>query len=905
MIEVAIKYVTQRIENAHNELMAQAEFSVHLGGGLYMDSNGVLSHGPKPGKPVYATPGGGLPVNLDTLQKTFSGLAKALPNADDPKSRKKFDEILDGIGMLAEHKDNLIGTLQAIGAVASVIGSVVPIVGAALAVLTLLLGLFKSGPSALEVLIMARFDDLVRQIKALEIIINQHDLRTLRAPISKALAALKNYADELQHTPPSPTNLLLRQQDMRAEVGAANLAARNLLDSSTWLTGFSELEHKWVWPWITHRLFTFPRTGAPQRAVFPGPGSIVFDHALMVPLCSFAVTSFLTVLRALAPEFRSTKENREDLWEFAAALETLVENMRREGLARTVYTAADFGGGGGGGLPWGLSPEEVIDFFPFSHQPLLAPGSTRWAVGALDLRVHNDAYFTPGFTAGPIQLLGDQYAKQGLLNVRWIPPAVLERYDEDGRRRYRIINPEECAQAANAQAEADYADLLYSSGYLNLIHLIAVLRNEATDPDRSQTVRTDAWLRRKPGTAAAVNVESEPILLTGVISAPAQRVPQEYRATVSLTTQPLGRNTTLNYRIWLRTLGATFSPNGRSWNEQEYRYYHQVDYVDDAAHPGCKKLVTSTGIALGEVKLAEGQSDPEFREAHGTAILKAITFDWWIPLKGLSLDKFDPREAARITSLRAAGWESDDRSAPSSSQPPHGQGPLPGSLPGTGSLWDRNVVEDDVTFSDVFAWIDAVEPSDGQHRKAAESEVHLDYKLRWRGDRMTIALKNRPSDRNYVVHVVVEETLGSGAVLHTTQRIPVIGQLTYVPQSYFDQETEAVVRLAKTARDFARRYAISVSDVPRGPSDPGDPRGIFGLEFRQIASDSVLRELELGGFTTPQALERVATRAAQYRPAAALLRQAFADAHVPKATVEAFFRAAKAESKKDGRSRRL
>jgi hypothetical protein len=193
----------------------------------------------------------------------------------------------------------------------------------------------------------------------------------------------------------------------------------------------------------------------------------------------------------------------------------------------------------------------------------------------------------------------------------------------------------------------------------------------------------------------------------------------------------------------------------------------------------------------------------------------------------------------------------------------------------------------DVTFSDVFAWIDAVEPPDGKHRKAAESEVHLDYKLRWRGDRMTIALKNRPSDRNYVVYVVVEETLVSGAVLHTTQRIPVIGQLTYVPQSYFDQEAEAVVRLAKTARDFVRRYAISVSDVPDRPGHPGDP-------------DPVLRELELGGFTTPQALERVATRAAQYRPAAALLRQAFADAHVPKATIEAFFRAAKAESKKDG-----
>jgi hypothetical protein len=92
--------------------MAQAEFSVHLGGGLYMDSSGVLSHGPEPGKPVYATPGGGFPVPLDAVAKAFQGLAKALPNAKDPKSREKFDEIFNGIGMAAADKENLIGVLR-------------------------------------------------------------------------------------------------------------------------------------------------------------------------------------------------------------------------------------------------------------------------------------------------------------------------------------------------------------------------------------------------------------------------------------------------------------------------------------------------------------------------------------------------------------------------------------------------------------------------------------------------------------------------------------------------------------------------------------------------------------------------------------------------------------------------
>ncbi|RYE81578.1 MAG: hypothetical protein EOO80_00615, partial [Oxalobacteraceae bacterium] len=113
--------------------MAQAEFSVHLGGGLYMNSRGELSRGAEPGRPVYGVPGGGLPVNTDAFAKAFQGVAKALPNKDDPKSREKFDKILDGIGMLAENKEELIGVLQGIAAAASVVGSVMPVVGAAFA----------------------------------------------------------------------------------------------------------------------------------------------------------------------------------------------------------------------------------------------------------------------------------------------------------------------------------------------------------------------------------------------------------------------------------------------------------------------------------------------------------------------------------------------------------------------------------------------------------------------------------------------------------------------------------------------------------------------------------------------------------------------------------------------------
>ncbi|MER9831360.1 hypothetical protein NKJ51_23845 [Mesorhizobium sp. M0134] len=886
-----------------------AEFSVNLGGGLYMDSNGVLSHGPVQGKPVYGTPGGGLPVNFDTLAKTFSGLAKALPNKDDPKSREKFDKVLNGIGMLSEDKENLINALQAIGAVASVIGSVVPVVGAALAVLTLLLGLFKDGPSPFEVLINRRFDDLARLITALETQITQRDLRGQRSLISAALAAFANYVPELKNTPPDASVLRLRQQDMRAHADSAGIAVRNLLDASTWLASFTPNDYYAVWPFLQSRLHTFPRTGAPVAALVPAPGANVFNHALMVPLSTFAVTSYLTVLRGLAPEFRSTREHREDLWDFAAALEVLAENMRAEGLSRTLYTTADFQHGAAGGIPWGIGPEEVIDLSALGVPPFLKAGSTRFSVGAMDLRVYNDTYFTPGFSGGSIQLPGDEYAKQGLLNVRWIPPAKLESYQEPiaslgweppnqpaaTHTRYRITNPEACATAANAQAELDYADLLYSSGYLNLVHLVAVLRNEATDPSTSQTVRADPLLQRKPGTGVPVTVESEPILMTGVISSPAQREPQEYKATVSLTTQPLGRDRKLNYKVWLRTLPVSFSPNGTRWNEQDYGIFHQTDYVDDAAHPGCKTLVTSTGLPLDQLLISEGVSIASPRNASGTAALQAITHDWWVPLKPLGRPIVDRIGAKNLVSLRGLGWESGASSATAPASLP--SGPQPSPSPALHPLHDNISLHDQISFSDLLGWIDSVEPATGQHRKAAQNLIYLDYTLDWEADQMTVTLRNHPADRNYVVYVVVEETLGSGQVLHTAQRIPVIGQLTYVPQTFFDQEAAAIALLNKTMRDFADHYAHSVGDVPGRPHPPGDPiSGLLGLSYEQIATDPVLREFALSDFTSFESLERFAAQAAHHPSAAAILRRSLKEARIPESTIESVLRTGRARS---------
>jgi hypothetical protein len=251
-----------------------------------------------------------------------------------------------------------------------------------------------------------------------------------------------------------------------------------------------------------------------------------------------------------------------------------------------------------------------------------------------------------------------------------------------------------------------------------------------------------------------------------------------------------------------------------------------------------------------------------------------------------------------MTSLRAAGWEATGDATPSGATTLGGGTP---PLAPSETLWESTAPEAEAGLSYLASWLDAAEPPAGQHRKPEESEVHLDYALNWQGDRMTISLtNNRPEDRNYVVYLVVEETLGSGVVLHTTQRIPVTGQLTYVPQSFFDEEAEALGRLSKVLADFARRYAISVSKLPKHPPHPGDHepvglpnvQGVFGLGFQQIASDPVLRQLELGGLSTPKALEQLATVAAQHPPAVELLRTSLKNADFSKATVKAFLDAA-------------
>ena len=83
-------------------------------------------------------------------------------------------------------------------------------------------------------------------------------------------------------------------------------------------------------------------------------------------------------------------------------------------------------------------------------------------------------------------------------------------------------------------------------------------------------------------------------------------------------------------------------------------------------------------------------------------------------------------------------------------------------------------------------------------------------------------LTGRSADRSCQVFVVVEETVQSGEQfttrsLHTPFAAELINQLIFVPQSFFDDERQALQDGERLWNDLARRYSKSARV---GPGDP-------------------------------------------------------------------------------------
>ena len=800
--------------------MSDIPYALHLGGGLYMDSNGELHQGKPPNTPVYEAPYK-LPIDPKVAKDVLKDVREALKDInEDSNVIEKFVQF----GLPLE----LLQILSTVGKIAGIVAPVFAVASFAVDILKFF-DILKDGPSPLERLVEKRFDELEGEVEAIKKLIRNHDLRDGRLAVESFSLDVKTHVRQLQNTNPSLGQLESDRSRLINTHATFITQISKLLDQQTWMSDFDHDEHTKVWPFVQGILFTLPNGlgESPWPAYLPQrspQGSIYFDHRLMVPLASFAATSYITSIRGISPEYRTTGDFRDQLEGFAKKIDNLAQAMRHHVLARTIYKPSDFA------WPVLINPHEVVHSGPLiGGSVTIGPTCNRWPVGAMDLRYHDDKFFGDFLT----ELIRNEFlgrsnftTKRGLMNFRWIPPATLEPAAEEGK--YQITNPEECAEAANAQAEKDYADLLATSGYLELLQLAMLFRNEATEPSKSQTVTVaESTFYRNPLPSSTVTVKSNPVRFTNeIITATARRESQVCANWVTIATQPIKRARPVQYRIMLRTLKSRLiSDSGR---ETRYSDYQRVDYQlvpnqdqDDAhldrPHPRFFRLALAENEAtlFDERPLLDGWfSSPrdETKHKEGSVELKAHTFDWWIPVDPpFSIDR---TFRATLMELRAAGWIG-----------PHRASDL--SLPeGSRQVLDRNnmlvINQEAQPFSNYYeelSWQLGRADWDGQHRDVKEEMVRVDYVLDWTGDQLYLILKNNPSHRNYVVFAVIEEKMpGSGQILHTAIPLPVDGQLTFVPRKFFEDEFEAHAQTASIIADLVARYIPTVDDI--GPSDP-------------------------------------------------------------------------------------
>jgi hypothetical protein len=789
--------------------VSDPSFALNLGNGIYIDSNGDILNTPPPSIPVYKAPFS-FPVDANKIANALSSTKSALSTLN------KDSFLQERWGKVAGF-DKLLDVLTGVGKLAGYLAPVATVFSFAID-LAKLLDVLKEGPSPLEQLVSQRFDQLDLEIAAGAKLTHIQKVSEDRVAAENLVDAVHSYSNYLKHNNPDPAQLEADRTALTATYQTHIDGLSLLFDSNTWLALFQRNQYTYVWPLIVNVLFAVP--GVPATPDAPEPyspteflpvpvpqgGEPVFDHRLMVPLVSFAAEALLTSMRGIEPEYRTTGRFQDALHRFAGKIEALSQAMRMQGLARTVYRPDHFS--------QQLRPQlDVVTFGPFGPDPTISPKCSFWPVGALDLRYHDDTHFRDFIgqltenemtgVSGPTKL--------GTIDLRWIPPAVLA--PKDGG--FIITNPVECATAANAQAEQDYANLLAVSGYTELRRLATLLRNEAAEPVTSQTVHGEPVQRyRNPLAATSVTVQSNPIRFTGqIITSPATRQPQDCMDTVTVWTQPIKRSRPIQYRVRLRTLNNSYISKD-SWDNLDYSAYQFVSYEPDPDNPGFLRL----NIKKAYLEVASEPLIPDWTPSPpspndsihrpGSVDMLADTFDWWIPVDPPFTDHLPFRDIAAL--LHGLGW-------------PQGKLPVGHHFPGPPEKQNvelfRHTSHGPFHGPFVLRQPDDKEKLDGQRRDVRKETVHIEYQLNWTADELQFSIRNRPTDRSYVVFLVIEEKMqGSDNILDTAVALPVNGLITYVPRKFFDDEFTAQAQAASVIAGQVGALIPSGHEI--GPPDP-------------------------------------------------------------------------------------
>ena len=804
---------------------ADTPFVFELASGVYVDAKGQLFPGvPPQGMQAYKSPWQ-LPINPAKVRDALKDVQSAL---DGAQKNKQF--LLDLHVWAGD--DTGADVLKFIKGVSSIAGAIAPVftVLAVAAQLAEMFGLFSKGPDPLTTLINQRFDALT------EIMVAQSEqafLTNIGMIRGNYLGVTGGAYDLLHRKNITLAQYLIAQHDAQQILNTNSGTILAMLDpAGSWMIQ-QDVTRFDTWKGLQARLFNMA-DGEATPCLFRPPGNM-FDHRPMVPFVTEVTINYLTCLRTLSPEYRSTGEFVDKLVTFAEGLEALANQMRRETLARTIYTADDFDVvlmSTEVVLPEAGSPISRI----FGHhaggsgEPVVRTG--RWPVGAIDVLQHDDDYVAAR--------LAEERARQnlplgvapaslraGCMDYAWTPPAKLVEYEfGQGGAEYslwRIDNPQECADAANAQSEKDYAYLLVLSGYAQLIHLAALCRHEVTEPDRSQSASTSQQplLIYSDESDSKVTVESHWILNGKHVTSAAVERSRGCWAMMKFKTQPVMRSESgqLRYRLALRTL-SEFAP---------YDEYFKTEYVPAAVafgnpddHPGFMKLSIERNTQLlvdSQTIIAEWTPTPRDGVNHhyegGTVSLQADTYNWYTPVADIfgSVDSFKDLGGV-AAALEAVGKTPGAATAgpPATS----GQARVVGSS-------SRLIASQLIDFAQINAFAVGQPPEMDPSRSAREKvrkTVEVQWSADWDGDELTVSLQTGPEARSLRLLVVLEELfqLDNDNIMETACEVPMDGLVSLVPQRFFDDEIRAMVQAVHAIADRVGRVPLDVGDIhPPGP----------------------------------------------------------------------------------------
>lgn len=809
------------VQKAHIPLGdAMGGFASRLSSGLYLQSDGTFSTSPPPGAQIVPSPGLVLPVSpsdLTTIKDTLTSVSEGIKDAT--KQGSKVKRLLDDLGI---SQTEIMSLAKQLGDVAAQIASVIPYVALAVS-LAKMLGLLKSGPSS-DPAVLEKLTKIDEHLSAIDRKWQGLFAEGNANAVIKANEAARSYAFRtigLETLPYQSAQWQAQDDALRGlidhAVFDAGVELANLMRTGLWesqqpglIAGEDGgLPTGWD-PLRPFRLFHAPEPGRPLVLAEPEKvGSHPqFDHRLMVRAVPSMVQAYLLTLETLEPEYRTTGRWRDTLHGLAGAVETLMQVMRSTSVGRTHFTVDDVPEYGWGAL--GLAPEPP-----------------RFDVGGFDLaasRTISWTWPTPGFAG--VWDGGSTEVTIAAMTYNFAPAA---RWEPDGPGgRYRMANREDVVQQLNSESDQRYAALLQASGYLELLQTASLLRYQCVPPAESETVRAGFGSSATARGRSDVSVTSRAVFPLKPITTTAPRYAQDLSVTARLTTQsPLRSAGGVAYRLYLRTLSAR-AADCRS----DYATFYRDEADADAEGVGFRRC-TTTGAPLSQVQLRldPGSDGPAWTprgvveitgDDHGVT-LEADTFDIWVPVP----DLVGPGIASGVDATRRRNPYLD-RS---------------GSGGGTSGGWLDAVVSDRFDAAEVLTVVGggggsdvALEPPGRLGAKELEDplgprrnllrgqRVTVWPSLVWDGPLLTVRVRSVAEMGNFDLYLVLEELLPGGQWRHVHHRIPVVGQTTYVPQSFLDEEAALVAQAERFWRDFDRHYSIShepgigdvVSNLVRG-----------------------------------------------------------------------------------------